>query len=641
MNAVNTVLDVHTRIADLYSSPHNQIHEQLRLTIETIKERQESELINNAEYGLLNNVAKAQVVHPVKGGTGAPTPDDLDELISRVWKEPAFFLAHPQTIAAFGREATYRGVPPVIATLFGSQFLTWRGLPLIPSDKVRIVNGKSKILLLRTGENRQGVAGLYQPNLTGELSRGLSVRFMGINHKAIASYLISLYCSLAVLTDDALGCSRMSKWASTMNTSEFDQYNPSQHDFTENSGIASLPDIDHLTKLANELFTALPCDGSRLGIAAAVVPGGLSSPLAGLDKAGVTASAPQASGVPGEAELRQLFAPRQPSFESVPDSIDTGPVFANTTSAGTPDFTSPLAGLDQAVLAGILPHDFGLPGETELQQLLVSRTPSGSHMPRGFDVDSFPDSPASVTTQEATAEALAASDKSEEATISPQVLEAELQKLFAADTAATGRIPKSAAGGSIPGIPASPPAPGLTGSLSNVEASLPVVPSSQAYGLPGEAELKKLQAVQPTSGSIIPARVDASSIPAIPSSVARQELAVEALADADKSAEADISPQVFEAELQKLFAANTAATGKIPNSAASSSIPGFPSSTATPGLTGSLADLDASLIAGLSPEVYGLPGEAELLKFSLRFLRLPGIFQQASARVRHFIFLMN
>ena len=205
LNAVNTTLDVHTRIADLYSSPHNQIHEQLRLTIETIKERQESELINNAEYGLLNNVAKSQVVHPVKGGTGAPTPDDLDELISRVWKEPGFFLAHPRTIAAFGRECTYRGVPPAIVTLFGSQFLTWRGLPIIPSDKVRITNGKSNILLLRTGESRQGVVGLYQPNLTGELSMGLSVRFMGINHKAIASYLISLYCSLAVLTDDALG----------------------------------------------------------------------------------------------------------------------------------------------------------------------------------------------------------------------------------------------------------------------------------------------------------------------------------------------------------------------------------------------------------------------------------------------------
>lgn len=202
LNAVNTVLDVHTRISDLYSSPHNQIHEQLRLTIETIKERQESELINNAEYGLLNNVAPGFKVQP---RTGAPTPDDLDELISRVWKEPAFFLAHPLAIAAFGRECTRRGVPPAIVTLFGSQFLTWRGLPIIPSDKLKVVNGKSNILLLRTGESRQGVVGLYQPNLTGELSMGLSVRFMGINHKAIASYLISLYCFLAVLTDDALG----------------------------------------------------------------------------------------------------------------------------------------------------------------------------------------------------------------------------------------------------------------------------------------------------------------------------------------------------------------------------------------------------------------------------------------------------
>ena len=33
---------------------------------------------------------------------------------------------------------------------------------------------------------------------------GLSVRFMGISRHAIASYLVSLYCSLAVLTEDAL-----------------------------------------------------------------------------------------------------------------------------------------------------------------------------------------------------------------------------------------------------------------------------------------------------------------------------------------------------------------------------------------------------------------------------------------------------
>ncbi|MBK8335449.1 MAG: hypothetical protein IPL03_02150 [Sterolibacteriaceae bacterium] len=202
LSAVNTVVDVHTRVSDLYSSPHNQIREQLRLTIEIIKERQESELINNKEYGLLNNVAQSQALQT---RSGAPTPDDLDELIARVWKEPAFFLAHPLAIAAFGRECTRRGVPPPTVSLFGSQFLTWRGLPLVPSDKIAVEGGKSKILLLRTGESRQGVVGLYQPNLPGEQSIGLSVRFMGINHKAIASYLISLYCSLAVLTPDAIG----------------------------------------------------------------------------------------------------------------------------------------------------------------------------------------------------------------------------------------------------------------------------------------------------------------------------------------------------------------------------------------------------------------------------------------------------
>jgi len=201
LNAVNTAVDVHTRVSDLYSSPHNQIKEQLRLTIETVKERQESELINNKEYGLLNNIAPAQ---RVKSRTGSPTPDDFDELLTKVWKEPAFFLAHPQAIAAFGRECTRRGVPPPTVALFGSQFITWRGVPIIPCDKLKVTAGKTNILLLRTGESRQGVVGLYQPNLPGQQSMGLSVRFMGINHKAIASYLVSLYCSLAVLTDDAI-----------------------------------------------------------------------------------------------------------------------------------------------------------------------------------------------------------------------------------------------------------------------------------------------------------------------------------------------------------------------------------------------------------------------------------------------------
>ncbi len=202
LSAVTTIVDIHTRVSDLYSIPHDQIAEQLRLTIETVKEKQDSELINNKEYGLLNSAAPSM---RISTRNGAPTPDDFDDLIAKVWKEPAFFLAHPLAIAAFARECTRRGVPPATINMFGSQFLTWRGLPIVPSDKFKIENGSTSVLLMRVGESKQGVVGLYQPGLPNERGMGLSVRFMGISRKAIASYLVSLYCSLAVLTEDALG----------------------------------------------------------------------------------------------------------------------------------------------------------------------------------------------------------------------------------------------------------------------------------------------------------------------------------------------------------------------------------------------------------------------------------------------------
>jgi Type 2A encapsulin shell protein SrpI-like len=200
-SSVTTVVDVHTRVSDLYSHPYDQIKEQLRLAIETIRERQEDELLHNSDYGILTNVAAGQ---KIKTLGGPPTPDDLDELITLVWKEPAFFLAHPKAIAASGREATRRGVPPASVSLFGSPVITWRGIPLIPSSKLEVKGNKTQILLMRTGESRQGVVGLFQPSPSGEHGLGLSVKFMGISRKAIASYLISLYCSAAILTDDAV-----------------------------------------------------------------------------------------------------------------------------------------------------------------------------------------------------------------------------------------------------------------------------------------------------------------------------------------------------------------------------------------------------------------------------------------------------
>ncbi|HEY9756398.1 MAG TPA: family 2A encapsulin nanocompartment shell protein [Oculatellaceae cyanobacterium] len=209
LSAISTILNVHTRVSDLFSNPFDQVREQLRLAIEQVKEQQENELINSQDYGLLKNVPEAQ---RIKTRNGSPTPDDLDELLSKVWKEPSFFLAHPRAVAAFGRECTRRGVPPPTVTLFGTPFLTWRGLPIVPCDKLHVDGeknpkahgGKTNILLLRVGEKKQGVVGLYQPGLPGEQTPGLSVRFMGINNKSLASYLIALYCSAAVLTDDAI-----------------------------------------------------------------------------------------------------------------------------------------------------------------------------------------------------------------------------------------------------------------------------------------------------------------------------------------------------------------------------------------------------------------------------------------------------
>jgi hypothetical protein len=203
LSSINAIVNIDTRVGDLFSKPYDQVREQLRVTIEAVKERQENELLNNADYGLLNNVLDSQRIATRKG---APTPDDLDELLTKVWKEPSFFIANPRAIAAFGRECTRRGVPPPTVTLFGNPFLTWRGIPLIPTDKVHVAGEvpKSQILLIRVGERKQGVIGLFQPGLTGEQSPGLSVRFKGISDTGLASYLISLYCSASVLADDAI-----------------------------------------------------------------------------------------------------------------------------------------------------------------------------------------------------------------------------------------------------------------------------------------------------------------------------------------------------------------------------------------------------------------------------------------------------
>jgi len=202
LSTIQTILQTHTRVTDLYSNRFDQLREQVRLTVEAVKEREEWELLNHPKFGLLQDVAPEQ---RIKTRKGAPTPDDLDELIKLVWKKPAFFLAHPSAIAAFGRECTRRGVPPPTVTIFGSPFITWRGLPLIPSDKLPIdADNKTTILLLRVGESQRGVVGLQKAGVAGEIEPGLSVRYMGTDENSIASHLVTRYFSVAALDADAI-----------------------------------------------------------------------------------------------------------------------------------------------------------------------------------------------------------------------------------------------------------------------------------------------------------------------------------------------------------------------------------------------------------------------------------------------------
>lgn len=202
LSVAQTVLRVHTRVADLYNQPMDQTEQQLRLTIEALRERQEYEMVNNADFGLLHNADFAQRI-PTR--TGPPTPDDFDELLSLVWKDPGFFLAHPRTIAAFGRECSKVGIYPTGVDIGGHKVPAWRGVPIYPCNKIPVSpTYTSSVLLMRTGEQNQGVVGLRQIGLPDEYEPGLNVRFMGVSEQALVSYLVSTYYSAAVLVPDAL-----------------------------------------------------------------------------------------------------------------------------------------------------------------------------------------------------------------------------------------------------------------------------------------------------------------------------------------------------------------------------------------------------------------------------------------------------
>ncbi|MGW0251279.1 family 2B encapsulin nanocompartment shell protein [Nocardia goodfellowii] len=202
LSLAQSVLHVHSRVADLFNDPMNQVEQQLRLTIEALYERREHDLVNNPDFGLLHNCDLKQRIYTE---AGPPTPDDMDELLS-MRRSTKLFLAHPKAIAAFGRECSKRGLYPDPVEVNGHRVPAWRGVPIYPCGKIPISETQTtSILAMRTGEQDQGVIGLHQTGIPDEYEPSLNVRFKGIDDQSIISYLVSCYYSAAVLVPDALG----------------------------------------------------------------------------------------------------------------------------------------------------------------------------------------------------------------------------------------------------------------------------------------------------------------------------------------------------------------------------------------------------------------------------------------------------
>ncbi|MGH1553282.1 hypothetical protein ACRAWF_18925 [Streptomyces sp. L7] len=141
----------------------------------------------------------------------SPT-DDLDALITKVWKQPAFFLAHPEGIAAFGRECTRRGVPPATVRFCSARSSSpGAACRSSPRTRVPLENGRTKFILLRTvAESRQGVVGTLPARALRRAGHGavgaLHADRPRQRHRLLPDLPVLL--ALAVLTDDALARAR-------------------------------------------------------------------------------------------------------------------------------------------------------------------------------------------------------------------------------------------------------------------------------------------------------------------------------------------------------------------------------------------------------------------------------------------------
>ncbi len=91
--------------------------------------------------------------------------------------------------------------------LFGYQFVTWRGLPIVTTDKIPYESGnKTYALLMRTGFNDCGVIQLYNMTPTKSGYPGIFIESSMTDNLGSVNTRVTLYTNIAVLSNEAIAC---------------------------------------------------------------------------------------------------------------------------------------------------------------------------------------------------------------------------------------------------------------------------------------------------------------------------------------------------------------------------------------------------------------------------------------------------
>ena len=228
LQAIQSVVRFHTRVAHLFSNYQSQLYWQLRLASQTILETRENLFFNHPKYGLMHSIKHPSMFIFEKDKS---LMDILDKMISKVWRfgSADCFVMHPEALWEFHRQCNKAGIKLKTKNLFGKEFTCWRDIPIIVTNKIYLnyeTANKSvatyesvrydmdreergttltSVLLLRIGEEKQGVLHLIPQGVNSHpLFPGLNIEFMGLDGMAIASYLLTTYSASAITSFDAL-----------------------------------------------------------------------------------------------------------------------------------------------------------------------------------------------------------------------------------------------------------------------------------------------------------------------------------------------------------------------------------------------------------------------------------------------------